>query len=67
MRYIYGVEKRFGAWYVWRFLWLNEVEAVAWLARGDKESIRWLCSRETAVEMAGESAMHDDNLIIMEY
>lgn len=66
MRYIYGVEKWWGRWFVWRFHSYDVVEAVAWLARSDKESIRWLCCQEVALEMAGERAMQQDNLILWE-
>lgn len=66
MRHIYGVEKYYGSWYVWQFSPVHEVEAVAWLARGDKVSTRLLCSRETALLIAGERAMHKDNLIVWE-
>lgn len=58
MSYIYGVESYRGGWYVWQFQPFYEVEAVAWLARGNQESVRWLCNRETAVETAGAEAVN---------
>lgn len=58
MRYIYGVESYRGGWYVWQFQPFDEVEAVAWLARANNVSVRWLCNRETAIKMAGEQAVN---------
>lgn len=62
--YIYGVEKRRGAWCVWRFNEQAADAAVAWLANGARVGwVRWLCTRETAAEMAGENALRSDNLV----
>lgn len=63
MKHIYGVEKYKGEWYVWQFPPFREVAAVAWLARGNQETVRWLCNRETAVEMAGAEAVNHANCL----
>lgn len=65
MRYIYGVEKFGGLWFVCRFNANDKQAAAQWLHRGlILGTARWLGNRKTARAMAGEQAMRPENLII---
>lgn len=66
MEYIYGVEKSCRAWHVRRFQSSDEADAVAWLTRGGRGSVRWLCNRDTAIEMAGERALCNEGLTLLQ-
>ena len=66
MKHFYGVEKCGGDWRVWQFSQGYEDASVLWLEHGDVGSVRWLCSKDTAMAMAGARAMDKDNLIIRE-
>lgn len=67
MKCVYGVEKVDYGWVVWRFNEDSYLDAVLWVLRANLcGTVRWLCSRETAVSMAGEQAMQSDKLIIWE-
>lgn len=61
--YVYGVEKYRGSWRVWRFNSLATV-ALMWVLNTKKTAeVRWLCTRDTAIEMAGEAALEPGNLV----
>lgn len=61
--YIYGVEKYRGSWRVWRFN-AHATVAQVWVLNAEKSaSVRWLCTRATAIAMAGEEALEDGNLV----
>lgn len=61
-RYIYGVEKHRGKWIVWRFNACATVALLWVLNNKTADTIRWLCTRDTAVAMAGEEALEPSNL-----
>lgn len=65
-KYVYGVEKYRGSWCVWRFNSLA-TDALTWVLNPLKSAeVRWLCTRDTAIGMAGEAALEHDNLVIWE-
>lgn len=65
-KYVYGVEKYRGSWCVWRFNSLT-TDAVRWVLNPLKSAeVRWLCTRDAAIGMAGEAALEPDNLVIWE-
>lgn len=61
--YVYGVEKYRGEWRVWRFNSLATV-ALLWVLNTKKNAeVRWLCTRDVAIAMAGEAALEPGNLV----